>query len=203
MSAGPLSSRAARSLAVAVAGLVAGHVLVYRIVAPGALQRAALLQATGHGYLPAALALGVMLAALSAAGAFGLGFRRGTAGDARRRGSLVRWILLPAVAQAAAFLVLEVAERGLAGAPLSSLLGPLLPIGVVLQLLVGAAGGLLLAGLDRAGEAAGRAAAARRSRPRRAPAPHRLRSVDAPPKRLLTGGLAIRGPPPAAGRVTA
>src|SRR6266567_1344867 len=186
MSPGPLSSRSARSLAVAVAGLLAGHILIYRIVAPGPLQRAALLQTTGHGYLPAALALGIALAALAAGGAVLLGFRRGAGGDAGRRGSLVRWVLLPAVGQAAAFLVLEVLERVLAGAPLSSLLGPLLPVGVALQLLVGAAGGLVLAGLDRAGEAAGRAAAVRRSRPRRPAASHRIPSDAAPPKRLLT-----------------
>src|SRR5207302_1972096 len=83
---------------------------------------------------------------------------------------------LPAVGQAAAFLVLEVLERVLAGAPLSSLLAPLLPVGVALQLLVGAAGGLVLAGLDRAGEVTGRAAGVRRSRPRRPAAAHRVPS---------------------------
>ena len=183
----------------AVAGLLAGHVLIYRIVAPGPLQRAALLQATGHGYLPAALALGMVLAALAAGGALLLGFRRGAGGDAGRPGSLALWILLPAVGQAAAFLVLEVLERVLAGAPLSSLLGPLLPVGVGLQLIVGAAGGLVLAGLDRAGEAVGRTAAARRRRPRRTPVAHRLPATRSAPKQLSAHSRAIRGPPATAG----
>jgi len=90
----------------------------------------------------------------------------------------------------------EMAERALAGAPLTGLLGPLLPVGVLLQLAVGALGGLALFGLERASERAGVTVAARRRHPRRgaagahpSPAPHRY-------ARPLPGqAFGIRGPP--------
>ncbi|HYR61967.1 MAG TPA: hypothetical protein VET24_04955 [Actinomycetota bacterium] len=199
MSDRPLRRRAARGLAVAVAGLFAGHVLVYRIVAPNVAQRAALLAGTGHAYLPVALALGLILATVAGATAFALGFRRATGLGAGpgRSGSvgLIGALVIPAVLQAVAFLALEVLERALAGAPMGGLLGPLLPVGVALQLVVGAAGGLALVGLDRAGERAGRAVGSRRRTTRRRtqvrpPAP------DSPtPKLLPATSCGIRGPP--------
>lgn len=190
------NSRVARGLAVAVAGLFAGHMLVYRIVAPDALQRAVLLNGTGHGYLPLALAFGLILAVIAGGGAFALGFRRGAGlGERRGRAGLVAALIVPSLAQALAFLVLETLERSLAGAPMGSLLGPLLPIGVALQLVVGAAGGLVLAGLDRAGEMTGRAVAARR-RPARRPRPLHARPPQTvtPPSAPFAFGV-IRGPP--------
>src|SRR6266540_7278135 len=134
--------RAARGLSVAVAGLFAGHVLVYRIVAPGALQRALLLAGTGHGYLPAAVAVGIVAAAVAGLAVFGAAFRRGRRGAPRpQRHGLIPALVVPAIAQACAFLVLETLERALAGAPMGGLLGPLLPVGILLQLAVGALGG--------------------------------------------------------------
>ena len=78
---------------------------------------------------------------------------------------------------------------------MGTLLGPLLPAGVALQLLVGAAGGLLLAGLDRAGEITGRAVAGRRR-----PAAPAIESRRWPPATPTPGhrprfALLIRGPP--------
>lgn len=193
---GPLRSRAVRGLTVAVAGLFAGHVLVYRLIAPNALQRAVLLAGTGHGYLPLAIAVGLLLAGVGGGAAFGFGFRRSTSpGPASRRPGLTRALILPAVTQALAFLVLETLERAVAGAPMGSLLGPLLPVGVALQLLVGAAGGLVLFGLDRAGELAGMAVTARR-RPRPRHRPMRLRpTAEAAPGFLPATAWSIRGPP--------
>ena len=43
-----MGNRVARTLAVAVAGLFAGHVIVYRILAPGPLQRSVLTGGASH-----------------------------------------------------------------------------------------------------------------------------------------------------------
>src|SRR2546423_1168999 len=57
MKDGPMGNRVARTLAVAVAGLFAGHVIVYRILAPGPLQRSVLAGGASHAYLPFSLAI--------------------------------------------------------------------------------------------------------------------------------------------------
>lgn len=192
-------SRTARGLAVAVAGLFAGHWLVYRILAPNALQRALLLAETGHAYLPPAVTVGAGVAALAAATTFVAGVRRGSrgpGGNANRHHSLVQTILLPAIAQAVAFCLLEALERVLAGAPLNGLLGPLLPIGVGLQLAVGALGGLLLFGLERAGERAGYSLAGRLPVLRRTDSSTALPTRTARPARPpCAEAFGIRGPP--------
>jgi hypothetical protein len=196
MKDGPMGNRVARTLAVAVAGLFAGHVIVYRILAPGPLQRSVLAGGASHAYLPFALAIGLMLALAAGARTFRLGFRRATAPRADQgRSRFAGTLILPAVAQAAAFIALEVLERVLAGAPMGTLLGPLLPVGVALQLVVGATGGLLLAGLDRAGEITGRAVAARRRRSAPAIEPQRWPPATPTPGHRPWSALLIRGPP--------
>ena len=191
-----MGTRVARILAVAVAGLFAGHVIVYRILAPGPLQRSVLAGGASHAYLPFALAMGLMLALVAGARTFRLGFRRATVpGTGQRRPGFAGTLILPAVAQAAAFIALEVLERVLAGAPMGTLLGPLLPVGVALQLVVGATGGLLLAGLDRAGEVTGRAVVARRRPTAPALEPHRWPPATPTPWPRLRSALLIRGPP--------
>src|SRR5882672_11963901 len=101
MKDGPMGSRVARTLAVAVAGLFAGHVIVYRILAPGPVQRSVLTGGASHAYLPFALAAGLVLAMAAGAGTFRRGFQRGTVrGIARRRPGLAGSLVLPAVAQA-------------------------------------------------------------------------------------------------------
>jgi hypothetical protein len=188
-----MSNRVARGLAVAAAGLFAGHIVIYRVVAPDASQPAAL--GVSHAYLPLALAVGLLAAVVAGAGAFLLGYRRGTAPEAcHRRPGLIGTLVLPAVAQAAAFVALEVLERALAGAPIGALVGPLLFVGVALQLVVGAAGGLLLAGLDRAGELTGRAVAARRH-PGREAESHAWPPATPGPIASPRRSLVIRGPP--------
>jgi hypothetical protein len=190
-----MSNRVARGLAVAAAGLFAGHIVIYRIVAPDASQPAAL--GVSHAYLPLALAVGLLAAVVAGAGAFLLGYRRGTAPDSpHRRPGLIGTLVLPAVAQAAAFVALEVLERALAGAHIGALVGPLLFVGVALQLVVGAAGGLLLAGLDRAGELTGRAVASRRLPVTRKTAQTHSWPPAAPgPRSSQRRSLVIRGPP--------
>jgi hypothetical protein len=191
-----MTNRVARTLAVAVTGLFAGHVIVYRILAPGPLQRSVPAGGASHAYLPFALAAGLMLALAAGARTFRLGFQRATIrGTDRRRPGFAGTLILPAVAQAAAFIVLEVLERVLAGAPMGTLLGPLLPVGVALQLVVGATGGLLLAGLDRAGEITGRVVVARRRPAGPAIEPHRWPPATPTPGHRPRSALLIRGPP--------
>jgi hypothetical protein len=196
MKDGPMGNRVARTLAVAVAGLFAGHVIVYRILAPGPLQRSVLAGGASHAYLPFALAIGLVLAMAAGARTFRLGFQRATdRGIGQRRPGFAGTLILPAVAQAAAFIALEVLERVLAGAPLGNLLGPLLPVGVALQLVVGAIGGLLLAGLDRAGELTGRAVAVARRPTGPTIEPHRWPPATPTPGHRPRSALLIRGPP--------
>ena len=191
-----MGNRVARTLAVAVAGLFAGHVIVYRILAPRPLQRSVLTGGASHAYLPFALAIGLMLALAAGARTFRLGFRRATIrGTDRRRPGFAGTLILPAVAQAVAFIALEVLERVLAGAPMGTLLGPLLPVGVALQLVVGATGGLLLAGLDRAGEITGRAVAVPRRPVAPGTEPHRWPPATPTPRHQPRSALLIRGPP--------
>src|SRR5207249_4554871 len=101
---GPMGNRVAHPLAVAVAGLFAGHVIVYRILAPGPLQRSVLAGGASHAYLPFALAIGLMLAVAAGARTFRLGFHRATdRGTGQRRPGFAGTLIVPAVAQAAAF----------------------------------------------------------------------------------------------------
>src|SRR5207237_5668358 len=158
--------------------------------------RSVLAAGASHAYLPFALAVGLMLAMAAGARTFRLGFQRATVqGTDRRPPGFAGTLILPAVAQAAAFIALEVLERMLAGAPMGNLLGPLLPVGVALHLVVGAPGGLLLAGLDRAGEITGRAVAARRRPAAAAPEPHRWPPASPTPWHLPRSALTLRGLP--------
>lgn len=193
-SRGNPGSRAARGLSVAVAGLFVGHLLVYRLIAPNALQRAVLLASTGHAYLPPALAAGAALAGMGAIASFLLAFRRGRGALRGRRSTLLWASVLPAVAQAGAFVVLEVAERLLSGVPLGGLF-LILPVGILLQLAVGGLGGLLLFGIDLAGEGAGRLWARGRPLPPAARANPSMPGPPAAPVFYRAAAWGIRGPP--------
>lgn len=131
---------------VAPAGLGAGHLLAYALSGADA---EAHLAATGHGYLPTALRVAVAMGLLGAVAAVLGGTRRATG----RGGSLA---LLPTAVrligiQTGAFVLLEVAERLVAGAPLADL-WPLLGVGLLVQVLVAALLAPLLVGLERVGE---------------------------------------------------
>jgi hypothetical protein len=153
----PRPPRTIAALGVAAFGLVVGHWLAYAIEAPGAAERSQLLRHTGHGYLPyltqvAVLALTAGLAALFVARLSRRGARTGFARDAARL----------AFVQVVAFVAMEVGERLLSGASLHDLAhGPLLAIGIGVQLLVALAGASILRLTERAadGAAAAREAA--------------------------------------------
>ncbi len=175
--------------ALALAGVGLAHVLEYLLLVPDQHQRHEVLTGTGHQYLPSALGAVSFLACLAAAVVFLAAFQRGaTPGPATTtRHDVVR--VLPC-AQALAFLALEVGERLAAGASLGDL-GPILLLGLPLQVVVGIAAAALLALLDRAGERLGRFVAGARSS-----APRRLAACWVPsPSRCLPSRLATRRAP--------
>lgn len=145
---------------VAPAGLGLGHLLAYGLAGVDTQTH---LTATGHGYLPLALRAAVGVALLGAVRAVLGGLRR-----ARSRPSAGPEILPTAVrlagVQATGFAVLEVLERLVAGAPLADL-GPLLGVGLLVQILVAALLAPLLVGLDRVGERLASARASANPRP--------------------------------------
>src|SRR5256885_1979948 len=79
--------------------------------------------------------------------------------------------------------------------PMGNRVARTLAVGVALQLVVGATGGLLLAGLDRAGEIASRAVAARRRPPARDTEAQRWPPAIPAPGHRPRSALLIRGPP--------
>jgi hypothetical protein len=159
--------------------------------------REVLLGQTGHRYWSAAVAVAVVFGALAATGTV----TRHLTNGARLEPS-VRWwegfrrSALGLVAlQGSIFVVQEVVERLLAGAPVSGLLhGPFLMMGLAVQVLVAAAVALVLACLGRASEALGRAIAGAASSRRAASSFDLLRaSFPAMPSRR--GSRLTRGPP--------
>jgi hypothetical protein len=174
------------------AGILVGHSLGYLAVAPEAGRRRWLLETSGHSYLPFAWPILLGVAGFSALLAIWIGF---TAGRSPRRRNPARWpaVVVPCVLQAIGFVVLEVGER-LIGHGGHALLGPVLAVGLPLQLLVGAVAGFLLISLVRAGERLARLGA-RPTRPRRrAPSPAIRRSV-CPPRVPVSDSLRQRAPP--------
>lgn len=135
------------ALLVAPAGLGLGHLLAYALSGADA---EAHLAATGHGYLPLALRLAVGIGLLGGVSAVLGGVRRARGRTSGPPGILPTAVRLAGV-QAAAFAVLEVVERLVAGAPLAGL-GPLLAVGLLVQVFVAALFAPLLVGLDRVGE---------------------------------------------------
>ena len=183
--------------ALGLAGLGLAHVLEYLALVPNAHHRSHLLAATGHEYLPSALSAVGFLAAVAVAIAFVGGFRAGACGSARSAETTTRpdWARYLPVAQALAFIVVEVAERVVAGAPLADL-GPVLVLGLPLQVLAGMVGGRVLSTAAQAGARLARAAVDAPSFARRRPSPGWRPLADASPVSLLAGGpTPARGPP--------
>ena len=181
--------------ALGVAGLGLAHVLKYVALVPDAPHRAHVLAATGHHYLPAALSAVGFLASVAVAAVFLRGFGVGRGGKFEPAAG-PDWVRLLPVAQALAFVVVEVAERFAAGASLADL-GPVLILGLPLQVLAGLAGGWVLGAVARAGARLARALAPRPPFVRRRPTPGWRLLADSPPLALLAGGpTPARGPPP-------
>jgi hypothetical protein len=138
------------ALSVAVGGVLAGHWLTYRLVAPSAHARASLLEGSGHGYLGYANDLALVLALTAMAGIF-LG--RLTDRDGIGLGPRPLAIRLVSF-QVAVFAAMETLERLTAGASLAELFHHgLLPLGLGIQALVALGVALVIRGLLRAANA--------------------------------------------------
>jgi hypothetical protein len=179
----------------AAAGLVGAHLLGYLVVAPGDIARSFLLTQTGHGYLSRAITLAVASAIVAGLTSALLGVLRASRpgwSGAHWPGLAVRLSLL----QVAGFLALETAERLLAGAPLADLGGPVLAVGVPLQVVVAMLGAAVLALIDRAAAVVTTSLGGRVS----LPGAQRSRPIPIPADRLpsrppVRSAPAIRAPP--------
>ena len=138
------------ALGVAATGLVLGHWLAYALGTPRAPARDELLRATGHAYLPYITQVALLAGALGLAALF---LTRLTNREAR--GSFVGNVSKLATVQCTAFVTMEIGERLLSGAPLHDLThGPLLAIGLGVQLVLAIVGALILRLTERAAEVA-------------------------------------------------
>jgi hypothetical protein len=159
----------------ALAGLLGGHVATYLLVEPAHHARDALLHRTGHGYLSAAVAVGLALGLIAALSTAAAGYRRARSVARGPVASAPSWPTLFGL-QALAFVAIEVAERLISGAG-SSHLGAILVVGLAVQGVAATVGVVLLRLLARVGEAIGHLVARRsipafgRPRHRWAPGP--------------------------------
>lgn len=174
----------------ALAGLVAGHLLSYALAIPDEHQRAFVLRSTGHDYLPAAGQIALVLAVAAIVGVIAGSIGRRTMATA---GALAgRLVAL----QVGAFLAVEVLERLIAGAPLSGLgHDHLLVVGIAVQIGVALVGAALLRVLARAGSRLAAAVSVRPVLPR----PHAVfgfpTAAMRPALPVLAGATGLRGPP--------
>jgi len=176
---------------VAAAGVIGSHWLAYLLAVPDPHERADTLARSGHGYWPVgvAIALGCLVAALS-----GFAIRRFRYRDEPAHpyvGTATRLVAL----QGTAFVLLEVLERAVAGAPVVSIVHePAFQLGVLTQVLVASAAALLLLVFGRVVDAViRRARGITAATAAEEPQPHSpqiaFKSV------LVYGGALLRAPP--------
>lgn len=189
----PLSATAAAT----AAGVLIAHWMAYLLAFPDAAVRAEVLAHAGHGYWSLAVKGVVVLAAAGSAAVLVRAFWEREAAEARITW-LERWSSLSARLawlQVGGFLVLEVSERAVAGMGGRSLLvGPVLAVGLALQVLVAGIGALALLCLGRS---AARMVAAARTPARMGLARPRIGEAG-PAHRgtlVLAGASGVRGPP--------
>jgi hypothetical protein len=181
---------------VAVGGVVLAHWLAYVLAVPSAHERAEVLAASGHSYWVMAIKLAVVLVLA----AFGTLFLQ-HAGRPAREQELGREAFSPiavrlSLLQVVAFAAMEVTERLVVGAPVAHLFHHrIFLMGLALQLIVAAAGALLLLWVSRTAERVAEAL----GRPR-LPRPTAVQGVriefrTASPVDPVVGGVGLRGPP--------
>jgi hypothetical protein len=179
--------------AAALVGVVIGHLTTYVLAVGDEGLRHALLERTGHGYLGTAVALALVLGAATAVSAVRRRLRPGT--QAGIEEPVLRFIVRLGLLQALLFAALELTERLLSGAPLSTLLDyHLLALGLPVQLVVALAVAVGLRALAAAAEIVARAIRrpALRTLARAWPLPA---APAIHPLPALSGAWGARGPP--------
>jgi hypothetical protein len=141
---------------VAATGVAAGHSLAYFVAVPDGGMRRALLSATGHSYWHAAVLVALLLGLGSAGTVAVRHFRAGRTGQSLPPLGTLQLAGRLSLIQVAAFAILEVTERALAGVPVGTMLqGHVFGLGVAIQLLLALVGALLLRWLAQTAEAMG------------------------------------------------
>ena len=176
-------------------GLILAHVVAYAIAVPRAAERVHLLRETGHGYLPTAEGSVLPLAIV----AFVLAAVSTVAARPRGGGDRLRWKTLAfrlATAQCLGYLAVEAGERLFAQGSLHGLFGPVLAIGLVVQLVVATTTALLLGTVGRTVERALEASPGA-PRPVFGPIPLAVRAAAGhrPRGALVLAGAGRRAPP--------
>ncbi len=184
--------RGIAALLVAVGGVLAGHWLTYRLVAPSGHARDTLLAGTGHGYLSYANDLALILALAAIAAIFLGRLCLHDGGELDLRTLAIRLIVF----QTSAFAAMEGLERVTAGASPAGLLHHgLLPLGLGVQALVALAITLLIRWLLRMADAVATLLGVTGPRRREA-----VRVVPCPGDHVVVRSVArsavgVRGPP--------
>lgn len=179
---------------VALAGVLAGHGMTYALVTLGSPSE--LLAASGHGYLDAAVRVGLAGSLVAVLAAFAGHLRAALEGPSGYGAAAADLFARLLRAQVGLFLLQELGERWIAEAPLSGVLERgLLAIGLVSQLVLAALGAWFLRWILSAADRIGRALRTSPHHPRRQRAHPRLagRSAGAPAGALTAWSL--RGPP--------
>jgi hypothetical protein len=179
----------------AFGGVVLGHWLSYLLAMPRAGIRSEILMVTGHAYWLTAVRQAVALAVVSL-GAIALRQFRLVRSNHQSRpvgpgGLALRLVSL----QVLGFLALEVTERVVAGAPISSVLAHhVLVLGLLVQVVVAASAAVLLSLFARAAGAIARALVMARF-PRPTPRAFFRPAVMVLRPLLVTGSSGPRSPP--------
>jgi hypothetical protein len=180
----------------ATAGVVLGHWLSYVLALPETRLRDQVLIASGHGYWLSAVKFAVV-ALVVALGTVAVRHLSGRGRDAAPLGERLSSLTLRlAVVQVVGFTAMEVTERLAYGAPIGGMfLHHLYFLGLAVQILVAAAGALVLLWFGRAAASVAAGLGARPGRAGSAAVPFvRAASYHRRPL-VLHGAAGLRGPP--------
>jgi hypothetical protein len=178
--------------AFAFVGLIVGHLLSYLIAIPDPTRRATVLADSGHAYLHLA---GDVAVIIGFAAAVTVGLHAVAGRDATDRSSTARLAWRLGALQAGAFIAMELGERLVSGGDFGELFADhLFGIGIVVQLVIAAAGALLLRLIGRV---AVRIADALARPPRRRPAGPLWVGPGSStrPRLAVAGNISARAPP--------